>query len=958
MKDGFKSPGAEYRAVPFWSWNCRVTRELIDADLDSFVKMGFGGVCLHPRVGLDVEYLSEEYMDLAEYAAEGCEKRGICLWIYDDDRFPSGAAGGLVTVDGRHRQKYLRVSEKREEGYIACWEVRFEGDAAVSFRRLTRKADIDSAMERRGENRRVKFAYLDTAPDEPWFNGGSYIDVTDPEAVDAFIELTHERYYKRLKRFLGTTVTAFFTDEPRYLPRLGGRLGLRLPRQAEDFAVAYTPTFAKRFREETGLDALDAVPLLVWLSESPEAAGIRRKYREVMCESFNRAYFDRINRWCASHGVKSTGHILGEESLLSQTDTVGEVMRCYRGMDIPGIDVLVDGRDYAAALQASSVSFLAGKDGVMSELYGSTGWECPFLTYKLQGDWQAALGVTHRVPHLAHMSLEGEAKRDWPGSIFTQATWWERYRLIEDHFARLNSVLRRGERVVRVAVIHPVEAVWELPLCGAENERRDLSARFEGLIRSLLLANIDVCLVSEGLLAAGAASLDRFEAVVAPEPRKLRESTAKALKRFRGKVISGCDGDLCELDKFRDVRIETRGAENPVVCQLRRDGGKMWLFAAHTGEDIVKSREINVISVRGTYSVRLWDTLSGEIGDVPSRVRDGWTEFEWRTYYDGSGLFELSPRKREDCAFSPAPIAVEKAVPLSPPLSVTRSEPNALLLDAARFSLDGGELSDREEILRLDNRVRSVLGLEPRRDNMREPWATRAGSAHDLTLYYEFDSLAELKGLTLALERPELQRVTLNGEPASAKDGYFIDRAFRLLDLPPVKRGKNELVIRRRFDAKTNLEPMYLLGDFSVRNGALAPMEKVGLGDIRLQGLPYYTGNLTYEFEAELTEEGVYALRVPEMVCPLADVFVDGAGPVAALSEAPVEIGRLAAGRHRVRLTVYGSRRNLLGALHNAAVGNPWRGPDSWRTAGRDWSEGHILAPAGLLRPPEIVRIG
>ena len=259
--------------------------------------------------------------------------------------------------------------------------------------------------------------------------------------------------------------------------------------------------------------------------------------------------------------------------------------------------------------------------------------------------------------------------------------------------------------------------------------------------------------------------------------------------------------------------------------------------------------------------------------------------------------------------------------------------------------------------MRLDNRVRRELGLEPRRDNMREPWATMAGSAHDLTLYYEFDSLAQLKGLTLALERPELQSVTLNGEPASAKNGHFIDRAFRLLGLPPVKRGENELVIRRRFDAKTNLEPMYLLGDFSVRGGVLAPMEKVGLGDVTAQGLPYYTGNLTYEFEAELPEDGVYALRVPEMVCPLVDVFVDGANPVAALSEAPVELGRLAAGRHRLRLTVYGSRRNLLGALHNAAVGNPWRGPDSWRTTGRDWSERHILAPAGLLCPPEMVRI-
>ena len=46
----------------------------------------------------------------------------------------------------------------------------------------------------------------------------------------------------------------------------------------------------------------------------------------------------------------------------------------------------------------------------MSELYGVTGWDFDFRDYKFYGDWQAALGVTLRVPHLSWMSMEGEAK--------------------------------------------------------------------------------------------------------------------------------------------------------------------------------------------------------------------------------------------------------------------------------------------------------------------------------------------------------------------------------------------------------------------------------------------------------------------------------------------------------------------------------------------------------------------
>lgn len=70
------------------------------------------------------------------------------------------------------------------------------------------------------------------------------------------------------------------------------------------------------------------------------------------------------------------------------------------------------------------------------------------------------MGVTIRVPHLAFMSMEGEAKRDWPASISYQSPWWDRYSYVEDYFARVNTALTRGKAKPCVAVVHPIESYW------------------------------------------------------------------------------------------------------------------------------------------------------------------------------------------------------------------------------------------------------------------------------------------------------------------------------------------------------------------------------------------------------------------------------------------------------------------------------------------------------------------
>ena len=123
------------------------------------------------------------------------------------------------------------------------------------------------------------------------------------------------------------------------------------------------------------------------------------------------AYCDQIGAWCREHGILMTGHMMSEQTLESQSDSVGEAMRAYRSFTLPGVDQLCDGREFTTVKQAASAAHQQGCPGVASELYGVTNWDFDFKGHKLQGDWQAALGVTVRVPHLYWCSMHGESKR-------------------------------------------------------------------------------------------------------------------------------------------------------------------------------------------------------------------------------------------------------------------------------------------------------------------------------------------------------------------------------------------------------------------------------------------------------------------------------------------------------------------------------------------------------------------
>lgn len=92
-----KNPGTEFRSLPFWAWNSRMQHDELRRQIQDMRDKGLGGSFIHSRDGLETPYLSDEWLKDVAVSADESAKQGLELWIYDEDKWPSGSAGGLVS---------------------------------------------------------------------------------------------------------------------------------------------------------------------------------------------------------------------------------------------------------------------------------------------------------------------------------------------------------------------------------------------------------------------------------------------------------------------------------------------------------------------------------------------------------------------------------------------------------------------------------------------------------------------------------------------------------------------------------------------------------------------------------------------------------------------------------------------------------------------------------------------
>jgi len=1023
--DLFRDPPCDYRGAPFWAWNETLDADRLRRQIRQMKRMGLGGFHMHSRTGLGTPYLDDDFMACVRACVDEARDQDMLAWLYDEDRWPSGAAGGLVTCDHRYRIRSLRITPRELEvgddlgrrapaevryvpgsrDLVATYAVRIEDGLLVARRRIADPAEA-------GEGEAVWRAYREVAGDATWFNNQAYLDTLNAEAVARFREETHERYRAVVGGEFGSLVPAIFTDEPQVrrveLLDHGDRVG--------DVVLPWTDDLPESYREAHGDDLLNELPDLIWEPADGRLPPVRWRFRDHVAERFATAFADVLGAWCGEHGIALTGHMMDEPTLESQSHSIMEAMRHYRGFQLPGIDMLCDAQEFTTAKQAQSAARQFGRPGVLSELYGVTNWDFPFEGHKRQGDWQAVLGVTARVHHLSWVSMAGNAKRDYPASIGYQSPWWREYPLIEDHFARLNTLLTRGRPLVRLAVIHPIESFWLCrgPTGQCRDELQAQEGRFRDLADWLLHGLLDFDYVAESLLPSQQEDLPdsdsfavgamRYDAVVVPALRTIRATTLDRLEAFAdaggrvlfaGRVpdhVDAIPGDraerlagrcerlpferpalLASLEDLREIDVRDGGGGRPDDClaQIRVDSERRHAVLCCTRrERRIATRPWSPgdsdyeIRFPGRWRVLGNDTLTGERRAQPCRHEAGRTVVRWTPTVAGSLAVTLEPDAETGDAPPSQPAAWHGLGEVRDPVAFVREEPNVLVLDQGEFRRDDGAWLACEEIHRAENRIRKELGWPPKTGAVAQPWV--AGRDHRRTriaFRFAIASDVAVAGARLAVERPDATRLRFDGEevPAAA-DGWWVDEAIRTVPLPDFGPGEHELIVERELNPADSWEWCYLLGDFGVdlrgRHARLVPLpETLTWGNAAAQELPFYAGNLTYRCRIALEESGEHALRLPHWRGALVRVELDGrdVGRIA-FDPYRCELGHLGAGEHELVLTVFGNRVNAFGALHNCAPGWRWWGPPAWDTRGDAWSYEYQLRPFGLLTAPVLER--
>jgi len=915
LLNNFAKPPARYRGKPFWSWNGELTPDEILRQARIIQEMGFGGYFMHSRVGLVTEYLGDEWFDLINLGADEAARLGMEAWLYDEDRWPSGSAGGLAARDERLRLQGVRLTLPQASEFQ--WHANVLGAFVC---RLEGKNFFDCREIKPGQRPTVASDETllvftrETMPPLPFYNGHGYIDTTNPEATAEFIRLTHERYVEKCGDRMSITIRGIFTDEP----HRGMISSIASPFSDPEWVMPWGAHFAESFQERFGYDVRRRLPEVFLRPEGRRISQVKWQYVEHLMHLFLESFMKPVHDWCKAHRLILTGHLLHEDSLTSETLFNGSMMRNYEHMDAPGVDMLWEGnRSYWGVKKVASMARQFGKQTVLSELYGCTGWQFNFKSHKAVGNWQALFGINLRCPHLGWYTMKGEAKRDYPASVLHQSAWYPEYRHVEDYFSRIHVLMEQGQPVCDLLVINPVETVWAqiyqgwaqwlYPNCpnlqSVEDNYKKVFHWLAGNHFDFDYGDEDV-LARHGSVAGNLACLKVgaacYKAVVVAGLETIRSTTLKLLEAFAdagGRVIFAgpapafvdaveCDRarvfaartSACDLNEIRLVNacldavgeppVSFRFAEggrtvNDVFCQVRRAGEALQVFAINT--DWENARRDVAVAFAGRGSIEEWDCHTGERKLLESRGVGNRTEAVLDFPPAGERMLRLVPTPDERLACAER-LRETRRETVHGPYAFRLTEPNVCVLDCAHWRLDNGAWQPPTEILRIDKAIREALGIRQRGGDMVQPWFARKHlpppeSKGRLELRFEFDvEMLPEEPVEFVMESPECFEVFVNGCKLDLSEprGGWVDCCFKrfVLPLQALRDGANELRLACAFHDGVDLEAVYLLGGFGVRleesRRILTRLpERLLPGCVTRQGLPFYGAGIVYELPLE-----------------------------------------------------------------------------------------------------------
>lgn len=879
IRKTFKQPGKDYSTGPLWTWNDLLTEKQIRSTMQDMAKQHVKQVWVHPRPGLMTPYLGDDWFKLWGIALNEAEKLDMNVWIYDENSYPSGFAGGFVPEampDSR-----LRSLEMNREKELAAldnfvwyvFKITKTEDGKESFENVTAWAKEQGKLP--AGNWLVCRCQSGKNPfgSSGWFGGFWYVDLLKKGVTEKFLEVTLEPYRKHFGNQFGKRIPGSFTDEPNLVQGAGRFL--------------WNEEFPQAFEQKFGYSIIDNVPSLI--TETGDWKKVRHDYDQLRLDLFIERWAKPYHDYCEKYGLEFTGHYW--EHGWPNTAHGPDNMAMYAWHQRPAIDTLCNQYSNGVNAQfgnARSVKELAsaanqmGRSRTLSETYGAGGWDLRFEDMKRIADWQYALGINTTNEHLSYVTLRGARKRDHPQSFSYHAPWWEAYHVLEDYHTRLQYVLSRGEQINHVLVIEPTTTAW---MYQGHPHLGKIGKDFQQFVHQLEEHQYEYDLGSEDIIARwGKTENDRlvvgkrsYETVILPaNTENINGKVLELLKRFvknGGKFAAVSLPERVDGKLQPEIKEQLGGKTVSVEDALEHARQPKRLTPGYSGFDFegfsemthhmrrtlpegdfiflcntdIKEKTSGKIAVHGYVSVEQWHPESGIMTPYPFEDDDNpqsaITTVNVELPPCGSILLFMNrhlSRQRNN-----KPAAKTQKVAAAPDriypnnIRVKRNSPNVLTLDYVDIKAGGEERKDIYTY-QADQWVwkKHGFGKNPFDNEVqfRDRLLTKTFPADSgFSAVYRFTVTEKVPSpLYIVLERPDLYTVTCNGKPlrrpplaGTQKEtpefrDWYLDKSFGKMDITSAaKVGENEIVITAQpLTIWSNVEPAYLLGDFSLEPAA------------------------------------------------------------------------------------------------------------------------------------------
>lgn len=998
----FQNPAPEYTSGPLWVWNDMLTPEQVVESLDVLARQHIRQVWVHPRPGLMTPYLSDTWFGLWEATLAAAKERGMLVWIYDENSYPSGFAGGNVPEimqESRGLGLTLRQEDKVKMPHKDILAVYKKTE--TGYQDVTRElSDADAVAE--GD---FLIARVEQAAPSPWFGGKTYVDLLRPGVTETFLAITLDAYKDRFGPALGSLIPGSFTDEPHLKP-------------CGD--IHWTPDLPEQYRQRWNEEFLAGLPHL--RDDSEAGRRFRHHYLYTLNELFVERWAKPYYEYCARNNLDFTGHYWEHE--WPNCASVPDNMSMSFWQQRPGIDTLFNQYsegphaqfgNVRAVIELASVARQGGHTRTLCEAYGGSSAEMRFEDYKRIGDWLLALGVNTLNEHLSMISLRGARKRDYPPTFSQHSPWMESYHVLVDYFARISSALSQGRQINRCVVLEPTTSAWMHHFTDT-GRLNAIGEGFQTLVTMLAKEQLAFDLGSEAIIKSHGAIAELegkpalqvgeclYTVVVIPaEMENINSPVASLLQEFldKGGIVFSCAGpdlpscldggpsEICaslrshanwQLVPANELTGQVLSYCNPslrivpdpekkgILYHHRRqlEDGDI-LFIINTSNENIASGKVMAVGAGG---IRKADPETGHIWSYPSvETPEAGREVSFSLPPCGSLLLFID--KTAVPAEAPIEASFDRvAIPLSA-ITARRLDDNNLILDyvdvtAGSESASGVFWKKAAEITFKQNGLRGNIWdhcVQFRDELLRTEFTDESGFE---AVYHFTLEEAVPERLFAVIERPDLYTVTCNGVPVTeASDERWLDGTFPRIDIAKVAQiGENALTIKARpMSIFHEIEAAHILGDFSLKatekGFVIIPPSPIAPGAWKTQGLPLYGHRVAYTSTLDITQpSGRYVLTLPSWRGVVARVLVNG-NEAGHIFTPPMECDitdQVQAGANVVEVIVCGSLRNTLGPhFGEGSVGLTH--PGSWNNApeaGPPPGGDYFSLEYGLMAPFEV----